>query len=200
MGRDLPALEALSEQFRALPGIGRKTAMRLALSVVSRSDEQAQAFACAILEAKAKIRPCERCFHLCEEGVCPICNDPTRDAGLICVVEDTKASSAMARIQAFHGMFHVLGGTISPIDGRGPDQLRIRELIARVEEGGVRELILATGATVEGETTAAYLSRLLHSYPVKVTRLAYGIPVGGDLEYADEMTLYRALDGRREMG
>ncbi len=173
--------------------------MRLALSVVSRSDEQAQAFARAILEAKAKIKPCTRCFHLCEEGVCPICSDEKRDAGLICVVEDTRASSAMSRIREFHGMFHVLGGTISPIDGRGPDQLRVRELIARIEEGGIREIVLATGATVEGETTAAYLSRLLRAYPVKVTRLAYGIPVGGDLEYADEVTLFRALDGRREM-
>lgn len=197
--KELPTLEVLSEQFRALPGIGRKTAMRLALGVVTRSDEQAQAFADAILEAKRKIRPCARCFHLCEEGVCPICTDEKRDGGLICVVEDTKAASALSHIRDFHGMFHVLGGTISPIDGRGPDQLRIAELMGRLAPGTVREVILATGATVEGEATAAYLARLLKEHRVKVTRLAYGIPVGGDLEYADEMTLFRALDGRREM-
>lgn len=196
---ELPALEALSEQFRALPGIGRKTAMRLALNVVERSDEQAKAFADAILAAKEKIRPCPRCFHLCQDGVCPICTDERRDPALICVVEDSRAAGAMAGIRDFHGVFHVLGGTISPIDGRGPDQLHIAELMARIAEGNVREVVLATGATVEGETTAAYLARLLRQCDVKVTRLAYGIPVGGDLEYADEMTLYRALDGRREM-
>ena len=197
--KELPALEALAEQFRMLPGIGKKTAYRLALGVVTRSDEQARAFADAILEAKERIRPCPVCFHLCENGNCPICTDAKRDHSLICVVEDSRSASAMSRISEYKGLFHVLGGTLSPLDGRGPDQLHIQSLTDRVASGDIKEVILATGATVEGETTASYLSRLLHRYPIRVTRLAYGIPVGGDLEYADELTLFRALDGRREM-
>lgn len=195
----LDALELLSEQFRALPGIGRKTAMRLAMSVVSRSDEQAAAFAEAIRVAKERIRPCPVCFQLCQDGHCAICSDENRDDSLLCVVEDTRAADALSHIRDFKGRFHVLQGTLSPIDGRGPDQLRIRELTERLSGGTVKEVVIATGATVEGETTAAYLSRLLRQYPVRVTRLAYGIPVGSHLEFADEATLMRALEGRREM-
>ncbi len=195
----LPALDALTDRFRTLPGIGRKTAARLALALVMKSEEEAQAFADAILEAKSKITPCPTCFGLCQEGVCPICTDEARDHSIICVVEDTKSSSAFSQIHSFKGVFHVLGGNISPIDGRGPDQLRIKELLARVQAEGTSEVILATGATLEGETTAAYLSRLLKDSGAKVTRLAYGIPVGAELEFADEMTLFRALDGRREV-
>ncbi len=196
---ELSALNVLTDRFRSLPGIGRKTASRLALALVMKSDEEAQAFADAILTAKRRITPCPVCFSLCQDGICPICSDEGRDKGIICVVEDTKSAAAFAEIRNFRGVFHVLGGNLSPIDGIGPDQLRVRELAARIQSGDVREVILATGATLEGETTASYLSRVLKDSGVKVTRLAYGIPVGAELEFADELTLFRALDGRREV-
>ncbi len=195
-------LVKLIEQFERLPGIGRKSAQRLAFYVLDLPDKRAKEFAAAILDAKAKIKKCARCQNLTETELCPICSDTGRDGGVICVVEDARDILAFERTREYRGLYHVLHGLISPMDGVGPEQLAIRELMARLgnEEGAaVTEVIMATNPTVEGETTATYLARLLKPLGLKVTRLAYGIPVGGSLEYADEVTLYRALEGRREI-
>ncbi len=194
-------LENLIEQFRRLPGIGHKTAVRLAFGVLEFSDEEAQEFTNALLHAKRNIKQCSCCFNISEGDLCPVCLDDSRDRGLICVVEDAKAVMALEKVKDFKGVYHVLHGTISPMNGRGPDQLKIRELVARVDEMGdlVKEVIIATNPTPDGESTALYISRLLQQKGVKTSRLAYGMPVGGDLEYADEVTLFRALEGRREL-
>lgn len=192
-------LERLIEKFRSLPGIGRKTAARLALAVVDMSEDEARDFADAVVAAKSGLGRCPVCKNLCEAGkLCSVCADETRDRSIICVVEDARAVMSMERVRDFHGVYHVLGGEISPMDGIGPDQLYIAELIKRIGDGGVAEVIIATNPTPDGETTAMYLSKLLKPYGIKISRLAYGIPVGGDLEYADEMTLMRAIDGRKE--
>ena len=193
------ALERLSEQFARLPGIGSKTAQRLAFQVLSMPQEQAQEFADAILDAKRSIHTCPVCQNLTDEEMCPICADERRHNGVICVVRDPRDVAAMERMRDFKGCYHVLHGTISPMEGVGPDDIRIRELLARLQDGSVQEVIMATNPDTEGEATAMYLSRLLRPIGVKVTRLAYGIPVGSQLEYADEVTLLRALEGRREM-
>ena len=193
------ALERLSEQFARLPGIGSKTAQRLAFQVLSMPQEQAQEFADAILDAKRSIHTCPVCQNLTDEEMCPICADETRDHSTICVVAEPRDVIAMERSREYTGVYHVLHGVISPLSHVGPDDLRIRELLARVSKGDVREIIMATNPDTEGEATAMYLSRLLHPMGVKVTRLAYGIPVGSQLEYADEVTLLRALEGRQEM-
>ena len=193
------ALERLSEQFARLPGIGSKTAQRLAFQVLSMPQEQAQDFADAILDAKRSIHTCPVCQNLTDEEMCPICADETRDHSTICVVAEPRDVIAMERSREYTGVYHVLHGVISPLNHVGPDDIRIRELLARLQDGSVQEVIMATNPDTEGEATAMYLSRLLRPIGVKVTRLAYGIPVGSQLEYADEVTLLRALEGRREM-
>ena len=193
------ALERLSEQFARLPGIGSKTAQRLAFQVLSMPQEQAQEFADAILDAKRSIHTCPVCQNLTDEEMCPICADETRDHSTICVVAEPRDVIAMERSREYTGVYHVLHGVISPLNHVGPDDIRIRELLARLQDGSVQEVIMATNPDTEGEATAMYLSRLLGPIGVKVTRLAYGIPVGSQLEYADEVTLLRALEGRREM-
>ena len=200
MQRYFPAaLERLSEAFARLPGIGGKTAQRLAFHVLSLPDEEAEAFAQAILEAKKTVHTCPVCQNLTDGELCAICGDERRDQGVICVVAEPRDVIAMERAREYQGVYHVLHGVISPLNHVGPDDIRIRELLARVAKGGVREVIMATNPDTEGEATAMYLSRLLRPMEVKVTRLAYGIPVGSQLEYADEVTLLRALEGRREM-
>jgi len=189
-------LERLIEQFEKLPGIGRKTAQRLAFFMLNMPEGQAEQFADAIVDARQKIHQCSVCQNLTDGEMCNICVAHDRDQTTICVVEDPRDVVAFERTREYHGLYHVLHGVISPMDGIGPDQLRIKELLARVGNGQVTEVIMATNPTVEGEATAMYISRLLKPMEVKVTRLAYGIPVGGDLEYADEVTLSRALEGR----
>ncbi len=193
------ALERLTEQFGKLPGIGSKTAQRLAFFVLSMPDAEGQAFADAILEAKHSVKTCPVCQNLTDQALCPICSDERRDQGLICVVAEPKDVVAMERAREYHGVYHVLHGVISPLNHMGPDDIRIRELLERVGQGDVREVIMATNPDTEGEATAMYLSRLLRPMELRVTRLAYGIPVGSQLEYADEVTLLRALEGRREI-
>ncbi len=198
--RCFPAvLERLTEQFARLPGIGGKTAQRLAFHVLSLPKEEAQEFAQAIVEARETVRTCQVCQNITDREVCDLCQDPQRDQGLICVVAEPRDVIAMERSREFNGVYHVLHGVISPLNHMGPDQLRIRELLDRVAKGNVREVIMATNPDTEGEATAMYISRLLRPLEVKVTRLAYGIPVGSQLEYADEITLLRALEGRREI-
>ncbi|MEG1879002.1 MAG: recombination mediator RecR [Pseudoflavonifractor sp.] len=195
-----PALEKLVEQFARLPGIGSKSAQRLAFFVLSLPEEETSAFAAAIVAAKASIACCPVCQNFTEgDGPCSICRSPKRDGSLICVVADPKDVIAMERSREYDGLYHVLHGVISPMNHVGPDELRIKPLLERVAKGEVAEVIMATNPDTEGEATAMYLSRLLKPFEVKVTRLAYGIPVGSHLEYADDATLMRALEGRREM-
>lgn len=192
-------VERLVEKFESLPGIGRKTAQRLAFHVLNLSNEEAKDFADAILGAKTAVCRCKTCQNLTDKEVCDICANPARDEGILCVVSDPKDVIAIERTHEFSGLYHVLHGVISPLSHIGPDDLTIRELIARVSCTEVREVIMATNPDTEGEATAMYISRLLKTFGVKVTRLAYGVPVGAHLEYADEVTLSRALDGRREI-
>jgi recombination protein RecR len=195
-----PALDRLVEQFARLPGIGRKSAQRLAFFILSLPDEDAAAFADALVAAKASIHCCPACQNFSEgDGLCPICESPKRDHSVICVVADPKDVAAIERTHEYPGLYHVLHGVISPMNHVGPDDLHIKELVARVAAGGIVEVIMATNPDTEGEATAMYLSRLLKPFQVRTTRLAYGIPVGGHLEYADDATLMRALEGRREL-
>ena len=194
----VPPLDRLVEKFESLPGIGHKSAQRLAYTMLDMSREEAQDFAAAIVEAHEKIHTCKVCCNLTDGDLCPVCRSATRDKSTICVVEEPKDVFALERAGDYNGQYHVLHGAISPLSGVGPDQLKIKELLARMD-GTVGEVIMATNPTVEGEATAMYVSRLLKPLGVKVTRLAYGIPVGGDLEYADEVTLQRALEGRQEL-
>ena len=193
------ALQELADQFARLPGIGGKTAQRLAFHVLGLPMEEAQAFADAILTAKKTVHTCPVCQNLTDREICPICDDDTRDRGLICVVAEPKDVIAMERSREFQGVYHVLHGVISPLNHVTQDDIKIRELLLRVGAGGVREVIMATNPDTEGEATAMYISRLLRPMEVKVTRLAYGVPVGSQLEYADEVTLSRALEGRQEI-
>ena len=190
------ALERLTEQFAKLPGIGGKTAQRLAFHLLSMPQEDAEEFANAIIDAKKTVHLCPCCQNLTDRDICPICDDEGRDHGLICVVADPKDVIAMERAREFSGVYHVLHGVISPLNHIGPDDICIRELLARVGKGDVREVIMATNPDTEGEATAMYISRLLRPMEVRVTRLAYGVPVGSQLEYADEVTLLRAFEGR----
>ena len=195
-----PALENLVEHFAKLPGIGRKTAQRLAFYVLSLPQEEADAFAQSITQAKTAIHCCPVCQNLTEgEGPCAVCASPKRDHSLICVVADPKDVVAMERSREYPGLYHVLHGVISPMNHVGPDDIRVKELVDRVAKGDVREVIMATNPDTEGEATAMYLSRLLKPFQVRVSRLAYGIPVGSHLEYADDATLMRALEGRQIM-
>ena len=193
------ALQNLADQFARLPGIGGKTAQRLAFYMLGLSDEEAQAFAEAILSAKREVHTCPVCQNLTDREICPICNDDMRDQGVICVVAEPKDVIAMERSREFSGVYHVLHGVISPLNHVTQDDIKIRELLQRVGSGEVREVIMATNPDTEGEATAMYISRLLRPMEVKVTRLAYGVPVGSQLEYADEVTLSRALEGRQEI-
>ena len=193
------ALQNLADQFAKLPGVGSKTAQRLAFHVLSLPMEDAQEFADAILEAKQQVHTCPVCQNLTDREICPICDDDTRDKSVICVVADPKDVIAMERSREFRGVYHVLHGVISPLNHVTQDDIRIKELLQRVAAGEVKEVIMATNPTVEGDATALYISKLLKPMGVKVTRLAYGIPVGGDLEYADEYTLAKALEGRNEI-
>ena len=193
------ALQDLADQFARLPGIGGKTAQRLAFHVLSLPMEEAQSFADAIVNAKKEVHTCPCCQNLTDRALCPICDDAMRDHGVICVVAEPKDVIAMERSREFRGVYHVLHGVISPLNHVTQDDIKIRELLHRVASGNVREVIMATNPDTEGEATAMYISRLLRPMEVKVTRLAYGVPVGSQLEYADEVTLSRALEGRQEI-
>lgn len=193
------ALQELADQFARLPGVGGKTAQRLAFHVLEMPIDDAQAFADAIIEARRNVHTCPVCQNLTDREVCAICDDDVRDQGIICVVTDAKDVIAMERAREYNGTYHVLHGVISPLNHVTPDDIRIKELLSRVAQGGVREVIMATNPDTEGEATAMYISRLLRPLEIKVTRLAYGVPVGSQLEYADEITLLRALEGRQEI-
>ena len=192
-------LQRLIEQFRRLPSVGSKSAARMAFAVLAFSEDEAVAFAEAVLDAKRSIRSCSICGNYSTGDICPICGDPERDRSLVCVVENARDILAFERAREYRGLYHVLGGALSPVNGITPDSLHIASLISRVASGEIREVIVATDPDVEGEATAMYLVRVLAAYQVKVTRLAYGIPVGGNLEYTDEVTLNRALLGRRDL-
>lgn len=192
-------VQRLIEKFASLRGVGRKTAARYAFSVLDMPEEEAIEFANAIIAAKKEVMPCSVCGNLSDKPVCDICGDDRRDKSVICVVEDPRAIIAFEKTREYRGLYHVLGGVISPAKGIGPDKLRIVELMERLEGGEVKELIIATNPNVDGETTALYLARMAAGKGIKTTRLAYGVPVGADIEYADEVTLMRAMDGRREI-
>ncbi|MEE1318218.1 MAG: recombination mediator RecR [Ruminococcus sp.] len=192
-------LENLVEQFEKMPGIGHKTAQRLAYYVLNLSKTQADELANAVLDAHTKIHYCSKCCNLTDKELCPVCANPVRDNSVICVVETPRDATAVENTHEFKGTYHVLHGAISPLNDIGPDNLTIKQLVARLSDDTVKEVIMATNPTVEGDATALYISKLLKPMGVKVTRLAYGIPVGGDLEYADEYTLAKALEGRNEI-
>jgi len=194
-----PPIARLLEELERLPGIGPKSAQRIAYYILRSDEEVAGRLAASLLEVKSAIHFCPRCFDFAEAELCEVCADPERDTTLLCVVEEPRDVVAIERTGEFRGLYHVLGGVISPMDGIGPEQLRVRELLDRVSGGSVTEVVVATNTTVEGETTALYLARMLKPLGLKVTRIASGLPVGGDLEYADEVTLGRALEARREL-
>jgi recombination protein RecR len=191
-------LARLIEQLQRLPGVGPKTAQRLALHILKRPDEEVQALAQSLIDAKEQVGFCQVCFHLSADPVCEICRNPNRDSDTICVVTDSRDVIAIEKTREYSGKYHVLGGVISPMDGIGPEQLNIHQLVQRASQEEVKEVIVAISPSVEGETTTLYVGRLLKSF-TKVTRIAFGLPMGGDLEYADEVTLARALEGRREL-
>ena len=194
-----PSIEKLIEAFEKLPSIGSKTAARLAFYILNASEEETTEFINAIENAKKNLKYCSKCYNISDTDPCTICSNPARDASTICVVEDVRDVVAMERTHEFKGVYHVLHGSISPMKGVGPDDIKIKELLSRLMDGQVKELILATNPRVEGEATAMYISKLVKPLGIKVTRIAHGIPVGGDLEYTDEVTLSRALEGRREL-
>ncbi|NEP00661.1 MAG: recombination protein RecR [Symploca sp. SIO2E9] len=191
-------LARLIEQLQRLPGVGPKTAQRLALHILKRPDDEVKALAQALIDAKQQVGLCKVCFHLSAEPVCEICRNPNRDESTICVVADSRDVIALEKTREYQGKYHVLGGVISPMDGIGPDQLHIQQLIRRVSLKDIKEVIMAISPSVEGETTTLYIGQLVKPF-TKVTRIAFGLPIGGDLEYADELTLARALEGRREL-
>ena len=195
----IESLQILAEQFSKLQGVGRKSAMRMAVSVIELEEDSAMEFANAIIQAKQKIHQCPVCGNLTDKDECYVCSDLSRDTGVICVVEDVKALMSIEKVREYRGVYHVLHGAISPVNGVTPDKIRVRELIERVGQNDVKEVIIATNPTQDGEVTAMYISKYLKPLGVKVTRLAYGIPVGSDLEYADEITLGRAIEGRRDV-
>jgi recombination protein RecR len=192
-----PPVQSLIDELGRLPGIGPKSAQRIAFHLLKMPAEDATRLAHAITEAKARVRFCERCFNIADDVLCPICNDDTRDSSVLCVVEESRDIVAIERTGEFRGRYHVLLGAMSPLEGIGPEQLKIRELVARIDPEDVQEIILCTNPNTEGEVTAMYLARLLKPIGLTVSRIASGLPVGGDLEYADELTLGRALEGRR---
>ena len=194
-----PSIEKLIESFEKLPSIGHKTAIRLAFHMLDMDQEKTEDFINSIVEAKKNLRYCSHCFNISDTDPCQICSSPKRDASIICVVEDIRDVIAMERTHEFKGVYHVLHGSISPMNGIGPDDIKIKELLTRITDNNVKEIILATNPRVEGEATAIYLSKIIKPFGIKVTRIAQGIPVGGDLEYTDEVTLSQALEGRREL-
>ena len=194
-----PSIEKLIESFEKLPSIGHKTAQRLAFYMLDISEEEAKEFTDSIMNAKKNLHFCSKCFNISDTDPCNICGNPKRDESLICVVEDVRDVIAMERTHEFNGVYHVLHGSISPMNGIGPDNIKIKELLSRIMNGEIKEIILATNPRVEGEATSMYISKLVKPLGVKVTRIARGIPVGGDLEYTDEITLTKALEGRSEM-
>ena len=193
-----PSIEKLIESFEKLPSIGHKTAVRLAFHMLDLSKEDTDEFINSIINAKAKLKYCSNCYNISDTDPCPICSSPKRDNSIICVVEDVRDITAMERTHEFKGVYHVLHGTISPMNGIGPEDIKIKELLNRIGQNDIKEIIIATNPRVEGEATAIYLSKIIKPLGIKVTRIAHGIPVGGDLEYTDEATLSRALEGRRE--
>ena len=193
------SLENLTARLNRLPGIGIKTAQRLAYHILTLPEEDVEGLSSALIEAKRLIGYCPVCGNFTEEELCDICADPKRDGSVICVVKDARDVSYMERMREYHGLYHVLGGTLSPMDGVGPEDIRINELLERVKKGDVKEVILATNPDVEGEATAAYVAKLLKPLGVRTTRIAHGIPIGGNLEYVDEITLYKAIENRREV-
>jgi len=195
----VPPLEILIEQFAKLPGIGRKTATRLAFYVLNSSAQDAKAFAEAIINAKEKVKCCKICQNITDTEVCSLCESPKRDKSVICVTESPKDVISIEKTNEYHGLYHVLHGAISPMDNIGPNDIKIPELLERLKGDEVKEVIMATNPTIEGEATAMYIAKLIKPFGIKVTRIAHGIPVGGDLEYADEVTLTKAMEGRREM-
>ena len=194
-----PSIEKLIQSFEKLPSIGNKTAARLAFYILNASEEETNDFISSIVNAKKNLKYCSKCYNISDTDPCPICSNPKRDQSEICVVEDVRDIVAMEKTHEFRGVYHVLHGSISPMNGVGPDDIKIKELLARLMDGQVKEVILATNPRVEGEATAMYLSKLIKPLGIKVTRIAHGIPVGGDLEYTDEITLTKALEGRREL-
>lgn len=199
MGYNALPLTKLIEQFASLPGIGIKTAQRLAFHVLSLSEEQATEFSKAIVDAHSKIKNCDVCKNFTDKPICDICSDKARDKSIICVVEDPKDVVAFERTREYKGLYHVLHGLISPMDGIGPEQIFVKDLLIRINNSSVSEVVMATNPTVEGEATAMYISRLLKPLGIKVSRLAFGIPIGSNLEYADEVTLFKALENRSEI-
>ncbi|MDA7857953.1 recombination mediator RecR [bacterium] len=193
------SLERLIQALHRLPGIGPKNAERLAIHILKTSKGEAEELANAILQARAKIKYCSICFNITESDICSICQDSSRNSGMICVVEQPQDVIVIEKTGKYKGKYHVLMGTLSPLDGVGPDDLKIKELMTRVQNNGISEVIVATNPNAEGEATAAYLSKLIKPLNIKITRLAHGIPMGGDLQYADEVTLTKALEGRREL-
>lgn len=194
-----PSIEKLIESFEKLPSIGHKTAARLAFYMLDLSEQETNEFISSIVNAKKNLKFCSKCYNITDTDPCPICANPKRDASQICVVEDVKDIIAMERTHEYKGVYHVLHGSISPMNGIGPEDIKLKELLSRLGDNTVKELILATNPRVEGEATAMYISKLVKPMGIKVTRIAHGIPVGGDLEYTDEVTLSKALEGRREL-
>ena len=194
-----PALQKLIDELGKLPGVGPKSAQRIAFHLIKLPEQDALSLANAIQEAKQKVRFCERCFNMSDEAICEICSDTQRDSSLVCVVEEPRDIVALERTREYKGLYHVLQGAINPIDGVGPEQLKIRELLERLKGNTLQEVILCTNPNIEGEATAMYLAKLIEPLGVQVSRIASGLPVGGDLEYADELTLGRALEGRRKI-
>lgn len=194
-----PSIEKLIESFEKLPSIGHKTAIRLAFHMLDMSPEETDEFISSIKEAKQKLKYCSTCFNIADTDPCPICSNPKRDPSTICVVEDVRDIMAMERTHEYKGVYHVLHGTISPMNGIGPDEIKIKELLDRIRDNDIKEVIIATNPRVEGEATSIYISKLIKAFNIKVTRIAHGIPVGGDLEYTDEITLMKAMEGRREI-
>ena len=194
-----PSIEKLIESFEKLPSIGHKTAVRLAFHMLDLNDEDTTEFINSIVNAKKNLKFCNICFNISDTDPCPICTSPKRDNSVICVVEDVRDIMAMERTHEFKGVYHVLHGTISPMNGIGPEDIKIKELLNRIGSNNIKEIIIATNPRVEGEATAIYLSKIIKPMGIKVTRIAHGIPVGGDLEYTDEITLTKALEGRREL-
>ena len=194
-----PSIEKLIESFEKLPSIGHKTAIRLAYHMLDMSDDEIKEFTSSITDAKQKLKYCSICFNISDTDPFPICSDTKRDQSTICVVEDVRDIMAMERTHEYKGVYHVLHGTISPLNGIGPDEIKIKELLNRIRDNEIKEVIIATNPRVEGEATSIYLSKLLKAFNIKVTRIAHGIPVGGDLEYTDEITLMKAMEGRREI-
>ena len=199
MSEYAPSIQKLIESFERLPSIGHKTAARLAFHVLDWNEDETNRFVSSIIDAKKNLKYCSKCYNITDSDPCPICSNARRDQSIICVVEDVRDVAAMERTHEFKGVYHVLHGSISPMNGVGPDDIKIKELLSRLMDGDVKEVIIANNPRVEGEATAMYLSKLIKPLGISVTRIAHGIPVGGDLEYTDEVTLTKALEGRREI-